>query len=128
MARRGALLDVRVVQEGDMAQRALEQRGRVGHVEELDPEIPPDAERFAVGLEDNRKVHKAWLIAGLVSEAALAGMFVVALGEPGLAWPVVLAVMLLGLGVAMVLHLKRFRLNGKPRVQSARRQRSRLAR
>jgi hypothetical protein len=111
-----------------MAQRALEQRGRVGHVEERDPEIPSDAERFAVGLEDNRKVHKAWLIAGLVSEAALAGMFVVALGEPALAWPVVLAVMLLGLGVAMVLHLKRFRLNGKPRVQSARRQRSRLAR
>lgn len=111
-----------------MTQRSPEQRGRVGHVEELDPVTPSDAERFAVGLEDGRKLHKAWLIAGLVSEAALAGMFVIALGEPGLAWPVVLAIMLAGLALAMVLHLTRFRLNGKPRVEPARRQRSRLAR
>lgn len=110
-----------------MTQRALEQRDGAGDLEELHPEIPHDAERFAGGLEDGRKLHKAWLVAGLLSEAALAGMFVTALEEPGGAWPVVLAILVIGLAVAMVMHLTRFRLNGKPRTEAGIRRRSHLA-
>jgi hypothetical protein len=56
--------------------------------------------------------------AGLLSEVALAGMFVTALEEPGRAWPVVLAILVVGLAAAMIVHLARFRLNGKPLTQS----------
>src|SRR4051812_38457543 len=102
-----------------MTQRALEQHEGAGEFEELHPEIPHDADRFAVGLEDDRKLHN-WLIAGLLSEAALVGMFVTALEEPGLEWPVVLAILVVGLGLAMVMHLARFRLNGNPRTRTGR--------
>jgi len=118
----------RAVQEGDMTQRALAQRDGAGEFEEPDPEIPQDADRFAVGLEDDRKLHKVWLIAGLLSEAALVGMFVTALEEPGRDWPVVLAILVVGLGLAMAVHLARCRLSGKPRAGSEMRHRSMLAR
>ena len=98
-------------------QGELEQRGTAADLEQPHPEIPHDTDRFAVGLEEGRKLHKVWLIAGLLSEAALVGMFVTSLEEPGPAWPVVLAILVVGLGVAMAVHLARFRLNGQPRAQ-----------
>lgn len=111
-----------------MTQRALEQRDGGRDLEEPHPDLPPDAERFAGGLEVDRGLQKVWLIAGLLSEAALAGMFVTALEEPGREWPVVLAIMVVGLGVAMVVHLARHRPTGKPRAQSGARHRSTPAR
>jgi hypothetical protein len=111
-----------------MTQRTLAQRDGARDLEELPPDMPPDAERFAGGLEDDRGLHKVWLIAGLLSEAALAGMFVTALEEPGRQWPVVLAILVVGLGVAMVVHLARYRLTGKPRAQSGAQRRSTPAR
>jgi hypothetical protein len=110
-----------------MMQRGMEQHDTAADVEELQPEIPPDAERFAVGLEDDRKLHKVWLIAGLLSEATLIGMFITSLEEPGPAWPVVLALLVVGLGVAIVVNLARFRLNGQPRTRSRQRRRSKPA-
>jgi hypothetical protein len=103
----------RAAEESDMMYRGLEQRDSAGDLEELHSGFPHDAEQFALGLEDDRKLHKIWLVAGFVSEAALAGMFVTALEEPGRVWSVVLAILVVGLSVAMVVHLARFRLNGK---------------
>ncbi|MBV9058912.1 MAG: hypothetical protein JOZ09_07110 [Pseudonocardiales bacterium] len=110
-----------------MGQQEMEQHGTGADLEELHSEIPHDAEQFAVGLEDDRKLHKVWLIAGLLSEATLIGMFITSLEEPGPAWPVVLAILVVGLGVAMVVHLAQFRVNGQPRARSGQRRRSKPA-
>jgi hypothetical protein len=106
-----------------MTQRALDQRGGAEDLEEPHPEFPLDSERFALGLENDRKLRKAWLMAGLLSEAALAGMFVTAFEEPGRAWSVVLGVLMVGLALAMVIQLAQYRLNGKPRTQLGKRHR-----
>ena len=84
-----------------MTQQARQQRDSTADREQLHPEFPHDAERFAGGLEADRKLRKAWLIAGLLSQAALAGMFVTALGKPGRAWPAVLAILAVGLGLGL---------------------------
>ena len=47
-------------------------------------ELPHDVERFAVGLEDDRKLHRARLIAGVLSEMALIGLFITSLQGAGL--------------------------------------------
>ena len=73
------------------------------------------AEQFAVGLEDDHKLHRVWLITGLISEAALVGMLITSLQEPGPAARGVLAVVVAGLGLAMGVHLARFRIDGQPR-------------
>lgn len=87
-------------------------------IEDQHPEFPHDANRFAVGLEDDRKLHRAWLIAGVLSEVALVGMLITSLQEPGPAARVVLAVLVAGLGLAMGVHVARFRINGQRRTQS----------
>lgn len=87
-------------------------------IEDQHPEFPHDANRFAVGLEDDRKLHGAWLIAGVLSEVALVGMLITSLQEPGPAARVVLAVLVAGLGLAMGVHVARFRINGQRRTQS----------
>ncbi|HET9256245.1 MAG TPA: hypothetical protein VFO16_13745 [Pseudonocardiaceae bacterium] len=95
-----------------MTQLAPQERHSGGEPEHQHPEFPRDAERFAAGLEDDRKLHRAWLIAGVISEIALVGMLITALQEPGRAAPIVLALMVAGLGLAMGLHVARYHLGG----------------
>lgn len=70
--------------------------------------FPHDAERFAGGLEDDRKLHRAGLIAGVLSEVALVAMLITSLQEPGRVATVVLALLVVGLGLAMGVHVARF--------------------
>ena len=98
-----------------MTQLAPEERSSSGQLEDQHPEFPHDAERFAHGLEDDRKLHRAWLIVGVVSEVALIGMLITSLQEPGRATPIVLAVLVAGLGLAMGVQATRFTFDGQPR-------------
>ena len=104
-----------------MAQLAPEERYGGGELQDKHPEFPHDAERFALGLEDDRKLHRAWLIAGVLSEATLIGMFITSLQEPGRAASVVLAVLVAGLGLVMGMHLVRYRIDGQPHTQPGKR-------
>ncbi len=79
---------------------------------------PYGGERFGAGLEDDRKLPRAKLIAGLLSELGLIGMLITSLQEPGRDATVVLAVIVAGLGVAMSVHLARYRFDGQPRTHS----------
>jgi hypothetical protein len=81
-------------------------------------DLPHDAERFGVGLEDDRRLQRAKLIAGVLSELALIGMLITSLQEPGRAATVLLAVVVAGLGVAMGVHVARYRADGQPRTHS----------
>lgn len=71
-----------------------------------------------VGLEDDRRLSGAWLIAGVLSEAALIGMLITSLQEPGRAASVVLVLVVALLGLAMGVHLVRYRIDGQPRASS----------
>jgi hypothetical protein len=111
-----------------MAQRPTEQRYAGGEPEDRHPQFPRDAERFAVGLEDDRELHRAWLIAGVLSEVALVGMLITSLQEPGLDATIVLVLLVVGLGLAMGAHVARFRINGQPRTHAGKRHASRTLR
>ena len=100
-----------------MAQLAPEERNGGGELEDEHPEFPHDAERFALGLEDDRKLHRPLLIAGVLSEATLIGMFITSLQESDRAASVVLAVLVAGLGLVLGMHLVRYRIDGQPRTQ-----------
>lgn len=112
-------------EEGDVTQLAPQERSGGGKLEDLHPECPHDAERFAIGLEDDRKLHGAWLLAGLLSEAGLVGMFFTSLHEVGRDASVVVALVVVGLGLAMGRHLLRYRIDGQRRSQSGKRHASR---
>jgi hypothetical protein len=92
-----------------MTQRSTEERSAGWEHEDQHPSFPHDAERFAVGLEDDRKLYRASLIAGVLSEAALVGMLITSLQEPGQAARVVLVLLVVGLGLAMGVNMARFR-------------------
>lgn len=109
-----------------MTQRPTEKRYAGWELEDQHPEFPRDAERFAVGLEDDRKLHRAWLIAGVLSEVALVGLLITSLQEPGRAAPAVLTLLVVGLGLAMGVHVTRFRIDGRPRTHSGKRHASRI--
>ena len=108
-----------------MTQRPTEKRYAGWKLEDQHPEFPRDAERFAVGFEDSRKLHRAWLIAGVLSEVALVGMLITSLQEPGRTAPAVLALLVVGLGLAMGVHAARFRIDRQPRTHSGKRHASR---
>ncbi len=108
-----------------MTQRSTEERYAGWEREDQYRPFPHDAERFAVGLEDGHKFHRAWLIAGVLSEVALVGMLITSLQEPGRAATVVLALLLVGLGLTMGAHVARFRIDGHPRTHSGKRHASR---
>jgi len=108
-----------------MTQRPTEERYAGWELEGQHPEFPRDAEWFAMGLEDDRKLRRAWLIAGVLSEVALVGMLITALQEPFRAPTVVLALLVVGLGLAMGVHVARFRIDGQPRTHSGKRHASR---
>jgi crotonobetainyl-CoA:carnitine CoA-transferase CaiB-like acyl-CoA transferase len=78
-----------------------------------------------VGLEDDRKLHSAWLLAGLLSEAGLIGMLITSLHEVGRGASVVVALVAAGLALAMSVHLRRYRLDGQRRIQPEKRHASR---
>jgi hypothetical protein len=111
-----------------MTQLAPEERYAGWKLEDQHPEFPHDAERFAVGLEDDRKLHRAWLIAGVLSEVGLVGLLITSLQEPGRAASVVLVVVVAGLGLAMGVHAARFRTDGQPRIHCRKRHASRRPR
>jgi hypothetical protein len=108
-----------------MTQRPTEKLYAGWELEDQPPEFPPDAERFTMGLEDDRKLHRALLIAGVLSEVALVGMLITSLQEPGRAAPAVLALLVVGLGLAMGVHAARFRIDRQPRTHSRKRHASR---
>jgi hypothetical protein len=81
-------------------------------------DLPHGAERFSVGLEDDRKLQRSKLIAGVLSELVLIGMLITSLQEPGREATVLLAAVVAGLGVAMGVHLMRYRTDGQPRTHS----------
>ena len=81
-------------------------------------DLPHDAERLAVGLEDDRKLQRAKLIAGVLSELALIGMLITSLQEPGRKATIVLAIVVVGLGVIMGVHVARYRTDGQPHSHS----------
>jgi hypothetical protein len=83
-----------------------------------DHELPNDTERFGLGLEDDRKLQRAKLIAGALPELALAFMLITSLQEPGREATVLLAVVVAGLGVTMGVHVVRYRTGGQPRTHS----------
>lgn len=83
-----------------------------------DHELPNDTERFGLGLEDDRKLQRAKLIAGALSELALTFMLITSLQEPGREATVLLAVVVAGLGVTMGVHVVRYRTDGQPRTHS----------
>jgi hypothetical protein len=66
--------------------------------------FPPDAERFALGLEDDRKLVRAKLIAGIATELALAGMLITALQEPGRETAILLALIMGALALLIMFH------------------------
>jgi hypothetical protein len=80
---------------------------------------PDDAERFGVGLEDDGRLQRAKLIAGVLSELALIGMLITSLQEPGRDATVLLAVVVAALGVTMGVHVARYRADGQPRTHSS---------
>jgi hypothetical protein len=81
-------------------------------------DLPHDAERFGVGLEDDRKLQRVKLIAGVLSELVLIAMLITSLQEPGREATVVLAAVVAGLGAAMGVHVARYRTDGQPRTHS----------
>jgi hypothetical protein len=87
-------------------------------LEDYRHELPHDAERFGAGLEDDRKLQRAKLIAGVLSEVALVGMLITSFQEPGRDVTVLLAVVVAGLGLAMGVHVTRYRTDGQPRIHS----------
>jgi hypothetical protein len=87
---------------------ALTPKHHVGlELEDHRHNLPHEAERFAVGFEGDRKLQRAKLFAGVLSELALIGMLITSLQEPGRAAPVVLAVVVAGLGLTMGVHVAR---------------------
>jgi hypothetical protein len=81
-----------------------------GEVEDRRRDLPRDAERFALGLETDRYLFRAKLMAGAVSEVLLVGMLVTSLFRaPSLEWTVLLAVVTAGLGIAMSAEVSRHR-------------------
>ena len=108
-----------------MTQLAPQERYGGGELQDLHPEFPHDAEHFAVGLEDDRKLHGAWLLAGLLSEAGLVGMLITSLHEAGRDASVLVALVVAGLGLAMGRHLLRYRIDGQRRGQAGKRHASR---
>jgi hypothetical protein len=66
--------------------------------------FPPDAERFALGLEDDRKLTRAKLTAGIATELALAGMLITALQEPGRETTIFLALIMGALALVIIFH------------------------
>jgi hypothetical protein len=104
-----------------MTQRPTEERYAGWELEDQHPEFPHDTERFAAGLEDDRKLHRAWLIAGALSEVALVGMLITALQESGHAATVVLALLVVGLGLAMGVQVARSCIDRQPRTHSGKR-------
>ena len=101
-----------------MTQQSMENPFGGGELDDQHSEFPHDAERFAVGLEDDHRLSGAWLIAGVLSEAALIGMLITSLQEPGRAASVVLVLVVALLGLAMGVHLVRCRIDGQPRASS----------
>ncbi len=81
-------------------------------------ELPRDAERFGAGLEDDRKFQRVKLIAGVLSELALIAMLITSLQEPGREATVLVAVVVVGLGLAMGVHVAHYRSDGQPRTHS----------
>ena len=98
-----------------MTQQPMENTFGGEELDDQNSEFPHDAERFAVGLEDDRKLSGAWLIAGVLSEAALIGMLITSLQEPGRAASVVLVLVVALLGSGHGVHLVRYRIDGQPR-------------
>jgi hypothetical protein len=115
----GTVSRARIVAAGEVEPRQeapLTPNHHVGlELEDHLHDLPHDAERLAVGLEDDRKLQRAKLIAGVLSELALIGMLITSLQEPGRAASVVLAVMVAGLGLAVSVHVARFRMDRQPR-------------
>lgn len=65
-------------------------------------QLPKDAESFSTGLEDDRPLRKAKLVAGALSVLVLIAMLVTTLFRaPNSVWTVLLAVVAAGLVVAM---------------------------
>ncbi len=87
-------------------------------LEDSQHDLPHDAERFGVGLEDDRKLQRAKLIAGVLSELVLIAMLITSLQEPGREVTVLLAAVVAALGVAMGVHVARYRTDGQPRSHS----------
>jgi hypothetical protein len=81
-------------------------------------DLPHGAELFSAGLGDDRKLQRAKLIAGVLSELVLIGMLITSFQEPGREATVLLAAVVAGLGVAMGVHLVRYRTDGQPRTHS----------
>ena len=101
---------------GDVPESAT--AGTAGGLEDHRHDLPHDAERFSVGLEDDRKLQRAKLIAGVLSELVLIGMLITSLQEPGREATVLLAAVVVGLGMVMGVHLARYRTDGQPRTHS----------
>jgi hypothetical protein len=101
---------------GDVPESAT--AGRARGLEDHRHDLPHDAERFSVGLEDDRKLQRAKLIAGVLSELVLIGMLITSLQEPGREATVLLAAVVVGLGMVMGVHLARYRTDGQPRTHS----------
>ena len=98
-----------------MTQQSMENPFGGGELDDQHSEFPHDAERFAVGLEDDHRLSGAWLIAGVLSEAALIGMLITSLQELGRAASVVLVLVVALLGSGHGVHLVRYRIDGQPR-------------
>jgi hypothetical protein len=81
-------------------------------------DLPHDAERFGVGFQDDRKLQWPKLIAGVLSELALIGMLITSLEEPGREATVIVALVVVGLGVTMGVHVARYRTDRQPRTHS----------
>lgn len=118
----GTARKVRIVAAGEVKpfQEApfMPKRHAGGELEDYRHELPHDAEWFGVGLEDDRKLQRAKLIAGVLSEVALVGMLITSLQEPGRASTVLLAIVVAGLGLAIGVHVARYRTDGQPRIHS----------
>jgi hypothetical protein len=87
-------------------------------VEDYPHDLPRDAERVGAGLEDDRKLQRAKLVAGVLSELALIGMLIISLQEPGREATVVLAIVVAGLCVKIGIHVAHYRTDGRPRIHS----------
>ncbi|MGQ0717838.1 MAG: hypothetical protein ACT4NP_11105 [Pseudonocardiales bacterium] len=67
-----------------------------------------NADYFGLGLGDDRRLYRAKVVAGALSILALAAMSITSLFRvPNPVWPVVLAVLAVGLGVAMTIRVVR---------------------